>query len=258
MKLRTLIVTVMLATLWTGCFSKMTTGQQHDAAADITEVKPPEDLSTDLATIDQVTLIDAALDTVLSDQSLDDLAAPDQAPAPDLTDAVSSPDGSDANADDAEPPFDSAGEFGSACRSSSDCKNGSGLYCNSPGRALCGICMKGGPGCSEDKDCGDQQVCDSGRPMPGCWCGGEFTVCAAPCTDSSVCRLNTSCQNGHCKPFNCLADDECPAYHRCTTPGATTGFCQRRPCKSSSECPSGVCVNHGCYGGYGSCTQPVP
>lgn len=98
-------------------------------------------------------------------------------------------------------------------------------------------CGGGDPGCKEDKDCGANKVCKSGK------CEDKPTGCK----DDTGCKSGEVCEQGTCKPkaTGCKDDSECGTDKVCKN-----GKCEDKPttgCKDDSECGTGkVCKNGKC------------
>lgn len=137
------------------------------------------------------------------------------------------------------------------CRTSADCVEPNGGFCQSPDAApLCGICFEPPNPCTTDAECAMQDpttICN----RPPCSCGAS--ECMVGCMSDAECPTATHCSAGHrCVPNTCASKADCPANFDCTNME-----CGRKACTTDADC-SGFCVNGSCYDVAGHCMLPPP
>ena len=80
-----------------------------------------------------------------------------------------------------------------------------------------------------------------------------------PCSSDDDCMSGLLCEvsTGHCEPWTCPDDGDCPALHHCE-PGASLSGCVRDVCAADSDCGElGWCVKGACFEEPGEC-RPDP
>lgn len=139
------------------------------------------------------------------------------------------------------------------CQWSEQCKNDYKSYASCL-RPQCSCEFS--PYCTDDSECGPQQVCTHWRPSePGCrQCPYVHYTCRTPCQSDDECPLNTACSAGHCVASTCASDFDCPDNYVCDM---YDHKCRRFSCTNDDDCDTGFCVDGTCYEELGSCITPA-
>lgn len=163
--------------------------------------------------------------------------------------------------------------IGQPCSDESTCSSGfcfDGVCCDRSCSGLCEACTESIRGAGSDGECGpvragtdpEEDCLDDGAPACGQngYCDGEGACqdyeSKTECEPES-CRKDDACASGHCVDGICC-DRECDADEACLgsekvdgidgTCGPAKDATLGNPCKASSDCTSGFCVDGYCCG----------
>lgn len=124
--------------------------------------------------------------------------------------------------------------------------------CHDPLHPVCDPTSNSCVACITDANCPAGQVCNATSCVPGCTathgcptgavCGPRGT-CVQCAGDADCSGLTPRCDTGtnHCVACLPGANDNCPMGQYCRP-----DFVCERGCKTNTDCPSGMCVNHSC------------
>ena len=140
----------------------------------------------------------------------------------------------------------------SACRSDTDCVDGSS--CFEPGACNAGMEEVTPVACSDTEPCAGALVCETSAAGCGFSAGA---VCVEPCPARPCSEDETCGDDGVCAPTACADGFTCPAHTHCAEAGDAHG-CARDACAADSDCNAGHCVNGRCFDDLGECDWVAP
>jgi len=150
---------------------------------------------------------------------------------------------------------DDSGSLFPACRTSTDCTDGSDCY--APGACNVGYYTDPTDTCTTSEDCGTGMGC---QPVAATCSSGAYRTCLETC-ETRGCDDTERCDGttGTCVPWSCLEGYTCPSHTSCAVGGmGDANGCLRDTCTDDSTCGGGFCVGGACYDTLGTCEFAVP